>query len=246
MRFYRLAAFIASLAAVTFAVVGFSPGLPAGERRSVVLTLAAAGPLVPVKESDSAAAATGVHGGFKIPESQAGGAVESTRSVSPADQSAPPTPEDGRAAGEAAPFADSEPNRAAGDSAADAAAEGAGPEASGNPRDKEGAAPAGVDPQRLADVLAAYHARLVDLIEGQKHYPEIARRLRHEGNVQVRFRLAADGELLSSGISIPCAHAELDEAALAAVRAVPRYPQFPGELGVGAREFVVTLSFRLE
>lgn len=98
----------------------------------------------------------------------------------------------------------------------------------------------------MTDVLAAYHARLVALIEGQKSYPGIARRLRHQGIVQVRFSLTASGGLNILTISDSSSHSELDDAALEAVRNVPQFPAFPTELGSADREFVVSLSFVLE
>jgi len=99
---------------------------------------------------------------------------------------------------------------------------------------------------RLAEVLAAYHARIAALISAQKHYPEIARRLKHAGTVRLRFRLSADGELLASSVDSSSGYAELDEAALSAVRKVVRFPAFPHPLGSGEREFVVTLNFTLK
>ncbi|MCD6282308.1 TonB family protein [bacterium] len=113
------------------------------------------------------------------------------------------------------------------------------------PEGAERAAPV-IDEKRLTDVLAAYHAKLVALIEGQKSYPGIARRLRHQGIVQVRFSLAANGALSSLAISDSSSHSELDDAALEAVRSVPRFPAFPAELGPADREFVVSLSFVLD
>jgi len=103
-----------------------------------------------------------------------------------------------------------------------------------------------IDEKRLTDVLAAYHARLVALIEGQKSYPGIARRLRHQGIVQVRFSLTVNGGLNSLTISDSSSHSELDEAALEAVLSVPQFPAFPTELGPVDREFVVSLSFVLD
>jgi protein TonB len=114
-----------------------------------------------------------------------------------------------------------------------------------DPEGAERAVPV-IDEKRLTDVLAAYHARLVALIEGQKSYPGIARRLRHQGIVQVRFSLTANGGLNSHAISDSSSHGELDEAALEAVRSVPGFPAFPTELGPADREFVVSLSFVLD
>ena len=102
------------------------------------------------------------------------------------------------------------------------------------------------DANRLAEVLAAYHSRIASLIEAQKRYPEIARRLKHEGMARVRFRLSAEGKLMSSAVDTGSGFAELDEAALNAVRRVAKFPVFPHPLGAGDREFVVTLNFTLK
>jgi protein TonB len=98
----------------------------------------------------------------------------------------------------------------------------------------------------LAEVLANYHARLTALIEAQKSYPEVARRLRHQGIVQISFVLAPDGALVELAVADSSGHAELDEAALNAVHAVPRFPAFPAELGASERRFAVSLNFVLE
>ena len=112
------------------------------------------------------------------------------------------------------------------------------------PEGEERAVPA-IDEKPLTDLLAAYHAKLVTLIEAHKRYPDISRRLRHQGIVQVRFTLTAKGDLTGLTVSDSSSHGELDQAALDAVRNVPKFPVLPSELGTADREFVVSLSFVL-
>ncbi len=116
-------------------------------------------------------------------------------------------------------------------------------ESAGNqPGGTEGAP---LDDRRLAPILAAYHSQLVQLIEGQKLYPQIARKLGHQGIVQLKFTLSQDGRLVSSQISSNSGFPELDDSAMQALRAVPKFPAFPTDLGPANRSFQVSLSYTL-
>lgn len=103
-----------------------------------------------------------------------------------------------------------------------------------------------VDERKLAQLLSAYHSQIVQLIEGQKRYPQIARKLGRQGIVQLSFTLSQDGRLVSSQVSSKSGYPELDDAALKALRAVPKFPSFPTELGPANRPFKVSLSFKIK
>jgi TonB family protein len=128
----------------------------------------------------------------------------------------------------------------------DAGAGGGGDEGVGSGGTAGGGEGAPIDERKLTQLLAAYHSQLVQLIEGQKHYPVIARKLGHQGFVQLSFTLSNDGRLVASKVSSSSGFAELDESALGALRAVPRFPAFPTQLGPSSRPFVVSLSFNLD
>lgn len=100
--------------------------------------------------------------------------------------------------------------------------------------------------QELADVLAGYHSRIVALIKAKKQYPQIARRLGHQGIARLSFSLSSSGELISSSISKSSGFEELDNAALNSLKAVSRFPAFPSQLGSEPRDFEVSLNFTID
>lgn len=92
----------------------------------------------------------------------------------------------------------------------------------------------------IRSYLAAVRAR----IEAAKQYPPNARRRGIEGRAMVRFRLAADGQLLVVRLAAASGFRELDQAALSAVRRAAPFPGFPGQ-DSGPRSFKVDISFVL-
>lgn len=239
MRYYRIAAFVLSVVLVGLAVAAFSLDAASAGGKTVILALkaqvsGAPANLVPQQSSQA----------FSSPASmpRPSGQAETDREHPPVEDegavlNAVQTEDNGSRGPEADSAADPESDEAQGEEHAGSA--GFGPEG------EEPGVPV-IDEKRLTDLLAAYHARLVTLIEAHKRYPDIARRLRHQGIVQVRFSLTADGGMTSLAVSDSSGHGELDEAALQAVRSVPGFPAFPSELGPSDREFVVSLSFVLD
>ncbi len=239
MKYYRVIAFVLSVALVGLVVATLSLDAASAGGQTVILALKTQAPvaranLVPQQSTRAFSSPVSIPRPSRLAEpDQESPQVENNDTELSAVQTA-----DG---GLQAPGADS-----AGVPANDPAQSEERTESAGfGPEGAERGAPV-IDENRLTDVLAAYHARLVALIEGQKSYPGIARRLRHQGIVQVRFSLTANGGLNSLTISDSSSHGELDEAALEAVRSVPGFPAFPTELGPADREFIVSLSFVLE
>lgn len=87
------------------------------------------------------------------------------------------------------------------------------------------AAPPAPDPETLK---AAYLARLLELIEARKQYPEPARRRSIEGRIQVRLRVLANGQV--DGLEFSGGHKLLRLAAQKAIEdalPLPAPPQSP-------------------
>ncbi|WP_431859909.1 energy transducer TonB [Azospirillum sp.] len=92
-----------------------------------------------------------------------------------------------------------------------------------------------------ADYAAAVSSRL----ERFKTYPRQARLQRQEGTVLVRFRVNAEGGVVSCTIAGGSGYAQLDEEACALVhRAVP-LPLPPGTGEQGSLELTVPVRFFL-
>ena len=83
-------------------------------------------------------------------------------------------------------------------------------------------------------------------IEENRHYPMIARKLGQEGQVPVRFIIAADGSLKELKLEKSCGNRALDEAALAAVRAAAPFPAPPDEVfpDMAAMQIVMVFALR--
>lgn len=90
-------------------------------------------------------------------------------------------------------------------------------------------------------LLAAWGARIRMAVERQKHYPRAAGGA--TGKAVVEIRVVSDGHVRQSFLRKSAGHPALDHAALAAVRAVGRFPAAPEGLDPGPHEFSFQMSF---
>jgi TonB family protein len=262
MMVYRACALFVSLAAVTFGALLFSPPTGAGYVGHAVLMQFAQGAGAseleatqpgtnprtrmnsvagrnPANDSGYAQALSGKPLGSKKAGSDGGGAQPvpgGTSLTSPAEGT--PGGGEGGAGGNGEGAGQGGNGQSANDGA------GNGGESGGESAGGKAGPP--VDERELADILAGYHSRIVGLIKAQKQYPQIARRLGHQGIVRLSFTLSSSGELTSSSVDRSSGFPELDSAALNAVKAVNRFPAFPTQLGPSPRAFIVSLSFTLD
>jgi len=107
------------------------------------------------------------------------------------------------------------------------------------------ARPVPIDPGLLASIEQAYKSALQAEIARHRHYPHIARRMRHEGTVEVGFVVLADGRLTAIEVLKSSGHRLLDEAAVQAVREVGQFRPIPAELARTRWPLSVPLNFRL-
>jgi len=82
-------------------------------------------------------------------------------------------------------------------------------------------------------------------IEAQKRYPAMARRLRREGRVVVRFVVHANGRISDIAVVEGSGTRVLDRAARRAVAAVGTFRPFPDELQAPRKTFRIAMRFRL-
>jgi protein TonB len=92
------------------------------------------------------------------------------------------------------------------------------------------------------DVLAVYKAELRGLIDKNKYYPAISRRLGQTGTVVVAFTLLEDGHIIDVRIDKPSRYDSLNDSALAAVKKVERFRPVPKEVG-GKMDVKVPVKF---
>jgi TonB family protein len=97
-----------------------------------------------------------------------------------------------------------------------------------------------------ASALKLYEAEVRSMIERNKSYPAMSKRLGHKGTVVVAFTLQKDGSIINLRIAKPSRFDRLDEAALDAVKKVKRFKPFPDEEGFGeTMELSVPLNFKI-
>ncbi|WP_109118922.1 energy transducer TonB [Azospirillum sp. TSO22-1] len=125
------------------------------------------------------------------------------------------------------------------------------PQASPRPSPTVSAMPA--EPSRpspehpAASVIVSvdYAASVSSRLERLKTYPRQARLQRQEGTVLVRFRVDAEGQVVSCAIAGGSGYALLDEEACALVRRASPLPSPPGTSGQGSLELTVPVRFFL-
>ena len=100
--------------------------------------------------------------------------------------------------------------------------------------------------QDLNAIRKGYSSIVWGKIAKAKYYPSKARKRGWEGNPIVEFKLARNGDLLSSTIARTSSHKILNEAALNAVKNAVPYPQIPEMLKIDSIRFKLPISFILD
>lgn len=97
-----------------------------------------------------------------------------------------------------------------------------------------------------AALRSAYLRALVPGVAGQHFYPQNARRLGLEGRALIALTINADGEVVALAVHRSSGHRALDDAALTALRRLPRLPPPPAALLVdGHLQVIVPMNYRL-
>lgn len=96
----------------------------------------------------------------------------------------------------------------------------------------------------IASARQAWLAEVRQSVQRAKRYPRQAGRRGIEGQSTVRITLDANGRLLDATLAGSSGEAILDEAALAAVRGVGRYPPIPPEMRQASVTITLPFDFR--
>jgi TonB family protein len=97
----------------------------------------------------------------------------------------------------------------------------------------------------LDSIRKGFSSSVWGRIAKAKYYPPLARKRGWEGKPIIEFRLARNGELLSSSIASYSPYEILNEAALGAVKNAVPYPKFPEALKLDSIRFKLPISFIL-
>jgi protein TonB len=93
------------------------------------------------------------------------------------------------------------------------------------------------------DSLSVYKSELRAMIEKNKYYPTMSRRLGQTGTVVVAFTLLEDGHIIDVRIDSPSHYDRLNESAVEAVKKVERFKPIPKEIGETKMAIKVPVKF---
>ncbi len=94
-------------------------------------------------------------------------------------------------------------------------------------------------------ILASYLTQVRNIIEKNKHYPHRAKRLNHEGTVNVSFILLSSGEVKEIK-SIQSPFITLESAIEKLLKTKNLFPSFPAELKENDLTIEVGINFKLD
>jgi protein TonB len=97
--------------------------------------------------------------------------------------------------------------------------------------------------QTKVNALEIYKAELRAMIDRNKYYPVISKRLGQTGTVVVAFTLLEDGNIIDVRIDRPSRFDRLNSSALDAVMKVERFKPLPKELGEARMDVKVPVTF---
>jgi len=101
----------------------------------------------------------------------------------------------------------------------------------------------GTNSVRKADILSLYKAELRALIDKNKSYPALSKRLGQTGTVVVAFTLLKDGHIIDVRLDKPSRYERLNFSALDAVKKVERFKPIPNEIGELKMDIKVPVKF---
>jgi protein TonB len=99
--------------------------------------------------------------------------------------------------------------------------------------------------QSAAQAANAWQAQLAAWLQAHKHYPEAARDMDEEGNVEIRFTVAQDGRVTAVSVVQGSGAPILDDAALAMLQDAT-VPALPPTMAQSAITITVELRYALD
>ena len=97
----------------------------------------------------------------------------------------------------------------------------------------------------LGTPLGQYKVLVFQALWANRRYPPIAQRMGYQGDVEIEFTIAADGEVLGHKVLSGSGFSVLDREADALLRRVRRFPSFPHDLKLSTLTFRVIIPFQL-
>lgn len=108
-------------------------------------------------------------------------------------------------------------------------------------------APCGIkDPEIIASKMDIFKAFVSSKIKRNLKYPQNCRKLGIEGSVKLQFSIKNDGTLEGTKIIASAQNADMDNAALDALKSSEPFVPFPEELKNKEITFIIPLNYKLE
>lgn len=101
-------------------------------------------------------------------------------------------------------------------------------------------------PGRLAETAEErYIAELLQVLNKKRRYPEMARRLRQQGRVLLRFEVLRNGQVLEARVVEESAYESLNRSAQSMIREMQELKPFPDEIKKNRWSFVIPVEFKM-
>jgi protein TonB len=95
------------------------------------------------------------------------------------------------------------------------------------------------------EIVNTYAAEVARLLNAQKTYPEVARRMRQQGRVRLQFTLNRDGTVLAVAVLENSPHEILNEAARSLIERIHQFKPFPDDVKAAKMVFTVPLEYTM-
>lgn len=91
----------------------------------------------------------------------------------------------------------------------------------------------------------SYQSHLMQLLNAKKFYPPMAKKLRQQGVVMVRFRISKDGQVLDARVIGPSPFPTLNESARSLVESLKAIKPFPKDVQATTWLFDVPVKYQM-
>lgn len=98
---------------------------------------------------------------------------------------------------------------------------------------------------RQQTVSEIYLSKVMNMIERKKRYPEIAKKMRQEGNVHITFTIRKDGAIRDIGLAKKSSYERLNRAAVSILKEIGSFPPIPEEVGEKSFSLSVTIRYKI-
>ena len=94
-------------------------------------------------------------------------------------------------------------------------------------------------------IKSQYIRKIKKIIESKKYYPRKAKRLHHEGIVELHFTISADGSIKNIVIQEGSRYKELNKGAMKTLQSIKKFDPIPEKLGLKSWEIVVPIEYKI-